>query len=138
MPSALAAALPRLLAQAPFVPLGTSGGGVRCVGRGPARLVVLPGLVGTADALAGLGEALADTHHTALVTWPRVDGLDALLAWLETVRGHLGGGPLAVYGGSFGGLVAQDGCDTRRRSSMNSWSQAGPPTPRATKNQRLL
>ena len=140
MPSALAAALPRLLAQAPFVPLGTSGGGVRCVGRGPARLVVLPGLVGTADALAGLGEALADTHHTALVTWPRVDGLDALLAWLETVRGHLGGGPLAVYGGSFGGLVAQAWLrHTPAQFDELVVSGVGPPdAARATKNQRLL
>lgn len=140
MPSTLAAALPRLRTQAPFVPLGTGGGGVRCVGQGPRRLVVLPGLVGPGDVLAALGEALAATHQTAFVTYPRVDGLAALLAWLDALRGHLGGGTVSVYGGSFGGLVAQ----AWLRHAPNGLddvvvSGVGPPdAARAARNERLL
>jgi pimeloyl-ACP methyl ester carboxylesterase len=140
MPSALAAALSRLRMQAPFVPLGTSGGGVRCLGDGPARLVVLPGLVGPGDALATLGEALGGTHQTAFVTYPRVEGLAALLAWLETLRAHLGGGTVSVYGGSFGGLVAQAWL-RQSPAAIDDLvvSGVGPPDAiRAARNERLL
>lgn len=140
MPSALAAALSRLRMQAPFVPLGTSGGGVRCLGEGPSRLVVLPGIVGSGDALAALAEALVSTHQTAFVTYPRVEGLTALLAWLETLRAHLGGGAVSVYGGSFGGLVAQAWLRQAPAAIGDLVvSGVGPPdAARAARNQRLL
>jgi pimeloyl-ACP methyl ester carboxylesterase len=140
MPSPLAAAYDRLRQQAPWVPLGADGGGVRRVGRGRAHLVVLPGLVGSADPLAALGEALAETHETVFVTYPRVADLPALLAWLEGLREHLGGEPVSVYGGSFGGLIAQAWLRHAPASVADVVvSGVGPPeAARGVKNARLL
>ncbi|MBL8137867.1 MAG: alpha/beta hydrolase [Acidobacteria bacterium] len=140
MPSPLAGAYSRLREQAPFVPLGNEGGGIRRVGRGRARLVVLPGLIGPADPLAALGEALADSHETAFVTYPRAANLAALIDWLEALRRELGGASVAVYGGSFGGLVAQAWLRTFPASMTDLIvSGVGPPDPaRAAKNARLL
>lgn len=140
MPSALAQALPRLPAHGPFVPLGDSGGGFRRVGQGPGRLVVLPGIVGAADVLAALGEALADTHQTWLVTYPRVGGLSELLAWLDALRALSGGGPVSVYGGSFGGLVAQAWLRHAPQAIEDVVvSGVGPPeAARAERNRRVL
>lgn len=138
--SCLAAAYRRLHDEAPFEPLGREGGGIRRVGRGRAHLVVLPGLIGPADPLAALGDVLAETHETVFVTYPRVADLQALLAWLERLREHLGGQAVNVYGGSFGGLIAQAWLRHAPASVADVvMSGVGPPeAARAVKNARLL
>lgn len=104
----LAAACARVTREVPVQPLpGGHDGGYRLVGHGPRVLMVLPGLVGPADALAAIGDALADEYRTVLVHYPSVASLDALLAGLDAVRRHLGAATVAICGGSFGALVAQ-------------------------------
>ncbi|MGD9906039.1 MAG: alpha/beta fold hydrolase [Vicinamibacterales bacterium] len=137
----LTTACARAVHDAPLRPLpGGHGGGYRLIGRGPRLLVVLPGIVGPADALAALGEALADDYQTCLVHYPAAPSLDALLAALDAVRREHGVGPAAVCGGSFGALVAQAWL-ARDPAALSDLviSGAGPPDPaRAARNARLL
>ncbi len=137
----LGAACARVARESPLVPFpGDGGGGYRVIGRGPALAVVLPGAVGSADALAALGDALEASHRTCLVHYPTVPALDALLSSLDGMRARVGGGPVAVCGGSFGALVAQAWL-ARSPAAIGSLvlSGAGPPeAARADKNARLL
>jgi pimeloyl-ACP methyl ester carboxylesterase len=137
----LGAACARVARESPLVPFdGKGGGGYRVVGEGASVLVVLPGIVGSADALAGLGYDLASTHRTCLVHYPTVPSLDALLASLDAMRTREGGGAVSVCGGSFGALVAQAWLSRRPEAfSALVLSGAGPPdAARAVKNARLL
>jgi pimeloyl-ACP methyl ester carboxylesterase len=119
---------------------GEPTGGYRALG-GPGRLLlVLPGLVGPADALAALAAELGPTWRVCFITYPRVGSSAALLAWLEAVRQREGGGVAALCGGSFGGLVAQAWIRAHPESIGDVvLSGTGPPLPsRAVKNARAL
>ena len=136
----LGAACARVARESPLVPFAGGTGGYRVIGHGPALLVVLPGIVGSADALAALGDALAATHRTCLVHYPTVPSLDALLAALDGMCAREGGGAVSVCGGSFGALMAQAWL-ARDASRIRAivLSGAGPPdAARADKNARLL
>jgi pimeloyl-ACP methyl ester carboxylesterase len=137
----LAEACRRAIAGAPLTAFaGLAGGGYRVLGRGPGVLVVLPGIVGGGDALAAVGYALADTHRTCLVHYPTARSLDTLLAALTAMHARAGGGPLALCGGSFGGMIAQAWL-ARAPHAVDAvvLSGAGPPDPaRADRNTRLL
>jgi pimeloyl-ACP methyl ester carboxylesterase len=137
----LGEACARVARESPLVPFAEAGGGgYRVVGSGASLLVVLPGIVGSADALAGLGYELAATHRTCLVHYPSVPSLDALLTSLDAMCAREGGGVVSVYGGSFGALVAQAWL-SRRPDAFTALvlSGAGPPdAARAAKNARLL
>lgn len=141
MSVSLASALDRLTRESPFQPVGDAGGGIRVAGRGSHAVVVLPGLVGPADALAALADPLEGHQRVVLVTYPRVDGLAALLAWLDAVRRRVAGeAAVAVYGGSFGGLVAQAWLRHAPEALADIViSGTGPPDARrAMKNARAL
>lgn len=135
----LGPALDRLVRDCPLVDAG-EGGAYRPVGAGPRLLLVLPGVVGAGDALAALGFALAHDYRTCFVTYPRVRDLDGLLRWIEAVRGREGHDRVSVYGGSFGGLVAQAWLSRAPAHIADLvLSGVGPPDPRrAEKNTRLL
>lgn len=137
----LGAACARVARESPLVPFpGESGGGYRVIGEGASLLVVLPGIVGSADALAALGYDLAATHRTCLVHYPTVASLDALLTSLDTMCAREGGGAASVCGGSFRALMAQAWL-SRRPDAFTALvlSGAGPPdAARAAKNARLL
>ena len=123
----------RVVRDAPLLPfVGPDGGGYRAIGHGSRLLVMLPGIVGPADALAGLGEVLAADYRTCLVHYPAAPSLDALIAALEAMRAREGRGPTAVCGGSFGALVAQAWL-ARAPGSFGPLvlSGAGPAVPRA-------
>lgn len=141
MPVALADACARLVGRAPFLALGDTGGGYRLAGRGPRLVVVLPGILGPADALAALAEALDGEARTAFVTWPRAASWPDLHAWLRALAEREGGGlPVSVYGGSFGGLVAQAWLREQPAAIGDMViSGTGPAEPaRAERNRRAL
>jgi pimeloyl-ACP methyl ester carboxylesterase len=133
--------LETLVATTPFVTIdGASGGSYRVAGTGSSLLVVLPGVVGAGDALAELSAALANSRRVCFVTYPRARSLADLLRWLEDLRQREGGGAAALYGGSFGGLVAQAWLAQAPDSVGDVvLSGTGPPDPaRAVKNARAL
>lgn len=140
MAGPLVPAFTRLVRDVPFEPMGT-GGGIRVAGRGPRALILLPGIVGAADALAALADALDGHTRVAFVAYPRVASLADLVQWLEAVRARVAGqARVAVYGGSFGGLVAQAWL-RQAPASLGDLviSGTGPPEPaRADKNARAL
>ncbi|MGE0361531.1 MAG: alpha/beta fold hydrolase [Vicinamibacterales bacterium] len=104
----LATACARVTREVPLQPWpGGHDGGYRLVGHGPRLLLVLPGLVGPADALAAIGDTLADEYRSVFVHYPTVPSLDPLLAGLDAVRRQQGAATVAICGGSFGALVAQ-------------------------------
>ncbi len=141
MPGPFVAAFDRLSRDIPFQAIGDDGGGIRVAGRGPRALILLPGIVGAADALAALADGLDGHTRVAFVTYPRVESLDAMLAWLEQVRARMAGqSRIAVYGGSYGGLVVQAWL-RRAPASLGDIviSGTGPPeVARADKNARTL
>jgi pimeloyl-ACP methyl ester carboxylesterase len=131
----------QLVGAAPLQSFGVDeSGGYRGVGEGPRLLVVLPGLVGPADALAALARALGTGWRVAFVTYPRVDSLTTLIEWLEAIRRREGAGVVAVCGGSFGGLVAQAWLRSHPASVGDIvLSGTGPPDPvRAAKNAKAI
>jgi pimeloyl-ACP methyl ester carboxylesterase len=104
----LVADVEQLTASAPLQTVGSDASGAyRASGAGARLLIVLPGLVGPADALASLAFALGTGWRTIFVTYPRATSLAGLVEWLEAVRAREGGTVAPVYGGSFGGLVTQ-------------------------------
>lgn len=117
-----------------------TSGGYRAAGTRGALLVILPGLVGPADVVASLASELGVEWRVCAVTYPRVDSISALIQWLERLRLDEGGGRAAVYGGSFGGLVAQAwlrACPEAVGDVVLSGT--GPPeAARATKNRRAM
>lgn len=119
---------------------GESTGGYRAVGQRGRLLVVLPGIVGPGDALASLGTELGQDWRVCFVTYPRVSSLPALVEWLNALREREGGGVACLYGGSFGGLVAQAWLrQYPERTGDVVLSGTGPPErSRATKNARAL
>lgn len=137
----LSAACARVTREVPLQPLpGGHGGAYRLVGHGPRVLMVLPGLVGPADALAAIGDALADEYRTVLVHYPSVASLDVLLTGFDAVRRQLGATTVAICGGSFGALVAQAWL-ARDPAAIDRLvlSGAGPAEPaRAVTNARRL
>ena len=137
----LVQALDRLLRESPPIdPGGGTGGVYRAVGGGERRLILLRGVVGAADAHAALGYALEADVRTCFVTYPSSGGLDDLIAWLEAVRSREGGGPVSLYGGSFGGLVAQAWlARTPKAIADVVLAGTGPPDPvRSAKNARVV
>lgn len=128
-------------ASAPLVTIDDEAtGGYRATGERGRLLVVLPGLVGPADAVASLAIALGPGWRVCAVTYPRVDSSDALVDWLERLRAREGGGRASVYGGSFGGLVAQAWLRTHPEAIGDLvLSGVGPPDlARAAKNTRAM
>jgi 3-oxoadipate enol-lactonase len=128
-------------ASAPLVTVdGEATGGYRATGERGRLLVVLPGLVGPADAVASLAVALGPGWRVCAVTYPRVDSIEALIDWLERLRAREGGGRASVYGGSFGGLVAQAWLRAHPEAIGDLvLSGVGPPEPaRAAKNARAM
>lgn len=127
---------------APFVQVeGEPTGGYRATGlTGGRLLVVLPGLVGPADAVASLAVELGDEWRVCAVTYPRMPSIDALVAWLERLRMREGGGLASVYAGSFGALVAQAWLRKHPEAVADMvLSGAGPPDrARAAKNLRAM
>jgi pimeloyl-ACP methyl ester carboxylesterase len=124
---------------------GEPTGGYRAVGDAAAGergrlLVVLPGLVGPADAVASLAAELGSSWRVCAVTYPRAESVEALLAWLERLRRREGGGAASVYGGSFGALVAQAWLRAHPDGIADLvLSGAGPPdAARAARNRRAL
>lgn len=133
--------LERLVASAALTQVtGDATGGYRAIGQYGRLLVVLPGLVGPSDVLASLAMELGQSWRCCFVTYPRVPSLTALVEWLEEVRRREGGGVAHVYGGSFGGLVAQAWLRQHpERIGHVVLSGTGPPEPaRAAKNARTL
>lgn len=130
------------VASAPLVTIGAEPtGGYRATGeRGRRLLVVLPGLVGPADAVASLAVALGPSWRVCAVTYPRVTSIDALVTWLERLRAQEGDGRASVYGGSFGGLIAQAWLRAHPEAIDDVvLSGTGPPEPaRATRNARAM
>lgn len=130
-----------LVATAPFATVGGEGtGGYRATGERGRLVVVLPGLVGPADAVASLAVALGREWRVCAVTYPRVDSIEALVDWLERLRAREGGGRASVYGGSFGGLVAQAWLRAHPQAIGDLvLSGVGPPEPaRAAKNTQAM
>jgi pimeloyl-ACP methyl ester carboxylesterase len=128
-------------ASAPFHVLdGEPTGGYRAVGGDGPLLVVLPGLVGPADAVASLAAEMGASWRVCAVTYPRVAGVDALVGWLERLRRREGDRPASVCGGSFGGLVAQAWLRTHPdRLADLVLSGTGPPdAARARRNARAI
>lgn len=84
-------------------------------GRGEQTILMFHGAVGGAETMQWLAEALADEYRTIAPTVADVRGLgevcDAASAILD--REHVG--RAVVFGGSFGGLVAQAFLKRRRR-----------------------
>jgi pimeloyl-ACP methyl ester carboxylesterase len=133
--------LEQLTTHSPLVTLaGEPTGGYRRAGAGSRLMVVLPGLVGPADALAALAAALGPDWRTCFVTYPRVTSIEALIAWLEALRQCEGAGAVTIYGGSFGGLVAQAWLRAHPDAIAGIvLSGTGPPdVARAAKNRRAM
>jgi pimeloyl-ACP methyl ester carboxylesterase len=119
---------------------GEPTGGYRATGDRGRLLVVLPGLVGPADAVASLAAELGSSWRVCAVTYPRVTSIGALVEWLERLRQREGSGPASVCGGSFGGLVAQAWLRSHPdRFADIVLSGTGPPDPaRALRNARAI
>lgn len=131
----------QLAASAPLQTVGGDlTGGYRATGAGARLLIVLPGLVGPADALAALAVALGAGWRTIFVTYPRAASLGDLIDWLEAVRAREGAEVASVYGGSFGGLVAQAWLTAHPEAFGDIvLSGTGPPdAARAARNLRAL
>ncbi|MFN8058008.1 MAG: alpha/beta hydrolase [Vicinamibacterales bacterium] len=113
---------------------------VRWLGTGRRGLLVCPGAVGTGDALVGLVPALASSYRIGLLAYPRVSSLDRLIDGLCHLVAAAGLDTVSVYGGSFGGLVAQAfAARNPARVPAIVLSGAGVPDPsRAARNERLL
>ena len=110
-------------------------------GCGAEALLVLPGALGGGNAVLSRFEEIAGSRRLlTLDTWPRAGGMAELLDWLEALFEAEGVERWVVYGGSFGGLVAQ--CLVRRfpehtRALILSGTGA-PDSAQARSNRRVL
>jgi pimeloyl-ACP methyl ester carboxylesterase len=120
---------------------GSTEGSYRPSGRGPEGLIVLPGALGGAEAIAPpLLSELAQDYRLLFVEYPAVSDLDDVLTGLSDMLSREGIAGTALLGGSFGGLVAQAFLLWfPERTTRVVLSGTGPPDPRrASRNERWL
>lgn len=137
-------AFPRRFTERDLPPLRTREiGGVAwrysVAGEGSRGLLVLPGAAGGADVSLRLLPVL-DDYRIVTLTYPVVEDIDSLLRGIDEILTAEGLERVDVFGGSFGGMVAQ--CFARHapgRVRRLAIQATGVPTPsRARVNQRVL
>ncbi len=109
-------------------------------GDGERGLLVLPGALAGAEVVLDRFVAAARGRRVVLLRYARVATVAEVLAAIEAVLTAEGLDRVAVYGGSFGGLVAQ--CLVRQAPARVSGlvlAGSAPPDPaRAARNERWL
>lgn len=109
------------------------------VGEGRQGLLILPGALGGGEISRCLLPRLED-YRILTLTYPAVESLDVLMRGLEEILTTEGMDQVDVFGGSFGGMMAQ--CFARRAPArvrrLVLQGTAVPDPARAPKNERFL
>ena len=84
-------------------------------GRGPQTVLMFHGAVGGAETMQWLADALGDEYRTIVPTVAPVRTLDEVCDAASAILDREHVGRAVVFGGSFGGLVAQAFLKRRRR-----------------------